>query len=98
MSSQLITPQTEAAIWARLMDSQREDLMPDAARYLLSFQFPESDRVRMQELAEKSEAGSLTEDDGRELDSYLHVGNLLAVMQSKARMILYGQQTSQPHS
>jgi hypothetical protein len=40
----------------------------------------------MQELAERSEAGTLTAEDHSEFDGYLHVGNLLAVMQSKARL------------
>lgn len=41
----------------------------------------------MQELADLSEAGALTEDEDREFDSYLHVGNLLAVIKSKARLV-----------
>lgn len=36
----------------------------------------------------KSEAGALTPEELAEFDSYLHVGNLLAVMQSKARVVL----------
>lgn len=88
MSSQLVTPNREAAIWARLMDSQSQDLAPEAARYLLSLGFGQRDQARMQELADRSQAGILTEDEATELDSYLHVGNLLAVMQSKARLAL----------
>ena len=38
--------------------------------------------------AERSEAGTLTDDEQTEFDSYLHVGNLLAVLQSKARVAL----------
>jgi hypothetical protein len=52
----------------------------------------------MQDLADKSQAGTLTEDEERELDSYLHIGNLLAVMQSKARLVLHGRAPSQSHS
>lgn len=43
---------------------------------------------REQELAEKSEAGTLTDNERREFDSYLHVTNFLAVMASKARLAL----------
>ena len=95
MSSQLITPKNEAAIWARLMESQPDDLTPEAAKYLLGFGFSESDRGRMQDLADKSEAGTLAEDEERELDSYLHIGNLLAVMQSKARLALHVSEPSE---
>jgi hypothetical protein len=83
-----MTPKSEAAIWARLIDA----LTPDAARYLLAFRFTDVDQSRMQDLAEKSEAGTLTDHEAREFDSYLHVGNLLAVMHSKASMILYGSE------
>jgi hypothetical protein len=98
LSSQLITPKGEAAIWARLIESQPNDLTPEAAKYLLGLGFTERDRSRMQELADRSEAGILTADEIREFDSYLHIGNLLAVMQSKARLVLGGQERSQLRS
>jgi len=88
MSSQLLTPNREAAIWARLMRAQKDELSSAAAEFLLSIDFEESDRQRMLELAERSEGGILTAEEQREFDSYLHVGNLLAVMQSKARRAL----------
>ncbi len=78
----------EPAIWARLMKARREHLAPEVAEYLLSLDFDESDRVRMMELASRSEAGELTAEEKAELDSYLHIGNLLTVMQSKARVAL----------
>jgi hypothetical protein len=98
LSWQLITPRDEADIWARLIESQPEELTPEAARYLLHFRFTENDQSRMQELADRSQAGILTEDEGREFDSYLHIGNLLAVMQSKARLVLDSQSSTQPRS
>jgi hypothetical protein len=98
LSSQLITPGGEAAIWARLIESQPNELTPEAARYLLALQFQESDQARVQELADRSQAGTLSEDDAREFDSYLHIGNLLAVMQSKARLVLDRQELSHPRS
>jgi hypothetical protein len=88
MSSQLVTPNREAAIWARLIESQPEELTPETARYLLGLGFGESDRARMQELADRSQAGTLTEEEAAEFDHYLYIGNLLAVMQSKARLAL----------
>jgi hypothetical protein len=88
MSSQLLHPSREAAIWARLMQAQRDELSPQVAEYLLSIGFGDSDRERMQQLAERSEAGLLTDEEQAEFDGYLHVGNLLSVMQSKARVAL----------
>jgi hypothetical protein len=42
----------------------------------------------MNHLAQLAQNGNLSEDERAELDSYLHVSNLLAVMQSKARRSL----------
>jgi hypothetical protein len=42
----------------------------------------------MLELAGRSEAGTLTRDERTEFDSYLHVGNFLAIIQSRARLAL----------
>jgi hypothetical protein len=85
MSSQLVTSNTEAAILARIIQTDERELTPDAARYLLSMRLPASDEARVNELSEKARADSLTEAESQELDSYLHIGSLLAVIQSKAR-------------
>lgn len=87
MSSLLIS-NSEAAIWARLMQAQKRELSPEAAEFLLAVDFGENDRLRMSQLAERSEAGTLTAEERAEFDGYLHVGNLLAVIQSKARLAL----------
>jgi hypothetical protein len=88
MSSQVITPNTEAAILARIIQADERQLTPDAAQYLLSMKLPSGDEDRVNELSAKARAGSLTDAEAQELDSYLHVGSLLAVMQSKARRLL----------
>jgi hypothetical protein len=98
MGSQPITPGTEAAIWARLIESQPKELTPEAARYLLALHFSEGDQARLQVLADRSQEGMLSDVETKEFDSYLHIANLLAVMQSKARLILDRQSASQPHS
>ena len=88
MGSQLLSPNSEAAIWARLMRAQKDELTPEAAEFLLAIDFGESDQQRMLQLADRSEAGTLTAEEQIEFDGYLHVGNLLAVIQSKARLAL----------
>jgi hypothetical protein len=42
----------------------------------------------MQELADRSSAGTLTSQERAELDGYLHIANFLAVLQSNARVAL----------
>jgi hypothetical protein len=88
MSSELLTATAEAAIWARLMGGPAKELTPPAAEYLLSISFSAVDRDRMEYLAERSSEGALTDAEKAEYDGYLHVGNLLAVMQSKSRAVL----------
>ena len=93
MDSQLLCPNREADIWARLIQTPGDDLSRETAEYLLSMRLGDSDLNRLHQLAEGSEAGTLTGAELAEFDSYLHIGNLLAVMQSKARRVL-----GRPHS
>jgi hypothetical protein len=88
MSSQITPPNTDAAILARLIQIGREELPRGAAEYLLSIRFGDRDTARMNELSELARQGRLTNEEQAELDSYIHVGNLLAVMQSKGRRAL----------
>lgn len=91
MQSQTATPNTEAAILARILRAGEDPLTPDVARYLLSMRLPSSDEERVNELSAKAQAGSLTGAETQELDSYLHVGFLLGVLQAKARGLLSQQ-------
>jgi hypothetical protein len=94
----MVPADTEAKLWARLIESQPDDLTPEAVKYFLQLGFTEEDQTRMQELADRSERGTLTEAEAREFDTYLHIGNLLAVMQSKARLALHGREPAQSRS
>jgi hypothetical protein len=88
MSSQITHPNTEAAILSRVIQVQEGDLSRSAAEYLLSIRFGEHDTARMNALSESARQGTLTSQEQAELDSYLHVSNLLAVLQSKGRLAL----------
>jgi len=79
---------TEAAILGRLLEPEKADLPPDVARHILAIQFGSDDRERMNELAEKARSGALTPAEESILENYRHVGRLLALMQSKARLSL----------
>ena len=88
MSSQVLPSNTEAAILGRILQSDEKELTPEIARYLLSMKLPAPDEQRVGELSAKARAGSLTESETQELDSYLHIGFLLGTMQSRARRFL----------
>ena len=83
-----MTTTTEVGIWDRVLDIPPTDITPDAARFLLRLDFRESDHQRMAELAERAQAGSLTPAERSDYEDYLRVGNLLALIQSKARLAL----------
>jgi hypothetical protein len=87
MSSQVVPPNTEAAILARLIQA-RDNMSRDVAEFLLSIDFETSDIERMNILSERARQGTLTQEETTELDSYLHVGSLLSVLQSRARRFL----------
>ena len=78
----------EPVIWARLIQTPKEPISPEAARYLLSIDFSEADHSRMQELMDKSNEGALTSDEDAELDGYVNIANVLSVMHSRARVAL----------
>jgi len=75
-------------IFRRIVDSEQANLSKAAARSLVALAFSDDDRERMNELAEKARDGSLTEAENAELDDFIHVGNMLAILKSKARRAL----------
>jgi hypothetical protein len=83
-----VAQNTHPAIFTRLIEAREGDLSEAAARYLLSFRFDHRDTARVTELNEKASLGILTAEEEVEPDSYIHVGNLLAIMQSNARRAL----------
>jgi hypothetical protein len=96
MGSLILNSRSEAAICA--MQARGDEVSQEVVRYVLSFGLPAPDQERMLQLAERSESGELTEEEGLEFDSYLHVGNLLAVMQSRARVALGREARNKPGS
>jgi hypothetical protein len=97
MRVQVETPNSEAAILARLIQA-KEHMSREVAEYLLSIDFSREDIDRMNFLAEQARENLLSPEEVTELDSYLHVGNLLTIMQSKARTYLKSQDPSQSRS
>jgi hypothetical protein len=78
----------EAAIWTRVILPEENGLSPEAARSILGLTFGERDKARMNELAEKNREGLLTEEERRELEGYVRVGDVLSLLHLKARKSL----------
>lgn len=70
------------------MEANTNDLPEKAARFILSLDFKETDQARIEALAARSNEGLLKSDERAELDSYVRVGSVLALIQSKARLSL----------
>jgi hypothetical protein len=88
MDSSALVDFTEVGILGRLLEPEKADLPPEVARHILALQFGAADRERMNELAEKARAGTLSAEEEGILENFRHVGRLLALMQSKARLSL----------
>lgn len=76
-----------AAIFGRIWEGSAA-LTPELARHVLTLQFADADVARMRELIAGNTAGELTPAETVELDDFIRAGDLLAVLQSKARMRL----------
>lgn len=82
------TKTSEATIFARLWETNNGEMSPEAARIVLRLGFSDEDRARMHELATKNQESTITPEELQELDGYVKVGDLLAIIQSKARTLL----------
>lgn len=78
------TADSAGAIWMRIIQPDEGNLSPAAAEALLKFRFDESDLKRMHGLAERNQAGELTEPQARELERYRDVGLELDLLHAKA--------------
>jgi hypothetical protein len=84
----------EIAIFGRIIQSDKGDLAPGLAKYILTLGFSEADQRRMSDLAERNQDGRLNDDEPVELASYVRASHLLALMQSKARKSLKRRRAS----
>ena len=91
MGTALAPPNTEASILSRMLDLRPENLTPAAAEFLLTIRFADGDIEQMNRLSELARDGTLSGAQEAELDSYVHVSNLLGLMQSRARKQLKSQ-------
>ncbi len=86
MSSSI--PSHEVELLRRVVDPQRAGWSRETAQAILALSFPQADQQRATELAEKAGSDELTPEERREMEDYRHVGRLLELMQSRARLSL----------
>ncbi len=77
-----------ASVLDRLLEPVTRCLNPESAKALAELRADAVAQARIDELAEKANEGRLTSEERREYETYVHVGNLIAILQAKARLHL----------
>jgi len=75
-------------IWGRIVRPDRPTYTPEAARAILELDFDPADHRRIVELSAKANEGALTPPEREELEDYVEINDILALLQSKARLSL----------
>ena len=75
----------------QLIDPIGQCLTPDVARSLLEMRAPLAAQARIEALADKCSAGTLSPEEESEYDAYIWAGSLIAILQAKARALLSEQ-------
>ncbi len=72
----------------RFLDAVGGCLTPEVARRIIEWR-PDADlRNRIEELGRKANAGTLTPEEGAEYRDYIDEGDVIALLQAKARHLL----------
>lgn len=78
----------EIAILSRALASETGGLSPDAARSILAIELSRDDHSELRRLAALAKERPLSAEEETDLENYRHVGRLLELMKSKARISL----------
>lgn len=72
----------------RLLEPVSRSLNVEAAKKLIKLKADAKTQARVDELARKCNEGALTPSERSEYERYVTAGNLVAILQAKARLIL----------
>jgi hypothetical protein len=78
----------DAAILERLLAPVSRSLNVEAARKLVRLKADAKTQARVDALARKCNEGELTSQERTEYERYVTAGNLIAILQAKARLLL----------
>lgn len=78
---------------ARLLKPIGRHMSPEFARELLQARADPAVQERLNELADKSNAGTLNDDERVEYETYVHAIDFIAVLQAQARASSHLQET-----
>lgn len=77
-----------ANVLDRLLDPLARCLTAESARHLVELRADPAAQDRIDQLAEDSAEGKLSQDERSEYQTYVVAGSLIAILQSKARALL----------
>jgi hypothetical protein len=75
-------------IFRRVIEPENGSLAPDVARYVHGLDFKPDDHARYELLSAKTQEGALSPQESEELEGFLHIDSLLAIMRLKAERSL----------
>lgn len=75
----------------RLLDPLLRCLTPESVRAVVALRADAAAQARIGELAEKCNEGVLTPEERREYEVYVQVGDVISILQAKARLLLRQQ-------
>jgi len=78
---------TEGEIFARLW-GESGFLTPAVAKRVLKLGFSPEDEARMRYLSDRNRAGAISQTELAELDGFVKVGDLLAILHAQARRVV----------
>jgi hypothetical protein len=91
MASKAVTERSEpvgTAMLEQIAGLDARSISPETARQLLDLDFSRSHQEQVDALSQKAREGSLTPTERAELDEFIRVADLLAILQSRARQAL----------
>ena len=91
MTSKTVTTNpvpVSTAMLEQIAGLDAKSISPETARHLLDLSFSRSHQQQVDALSQKARAGSLTPAERAELDEFIRVADLLAILQSRARQAL----------
>jgi hypothetical protein len=79
---------SEVEIWAGVITPDQSDMSEPAATTVLGWTFNDEAKQRMEQLAVLNGQGALSDSEREELEAYVNVGQVIAILQAKARLSL----------
>jgi hypothetical protein len=81
----------KSAYLDRILEPVSQCFTPEVAQRFIQLRTDPQFQARVDELADKCTEGELTEEERSEYETYVRAGNLIAILQAKARKLLETQ-------